>query len=136
MLAATPLSEYPPFVARTLRYFRSFRAAIVLIAALSSVLSALPQADCCLPAAVAAVSDAETHEGHASHEATDTGAPVDEGCSHDNHGASCQQHCATPAVSVAVALRPTEVAPVALLAAPASRPTTVTLAADPPPPRA
>lgn len=123
-------------MARTLRYLRSVRAAIVLIAALSSVLSALPQADCCLPAAATAMSDAELHEGHGSHGAADADAPADRECSHENHGVSCEQHCAMQVVVGRSVLRQLEPAPVVAVGRLVAQPAGVTITADPPPPRA
>lgn len=98
--------------------------------------SALPQADCCLPGAAAASAHTEAHEGHAAHEAADTGAPVDNDCSHENHGVSCQQHCATQVVVGYTGLRQLEGTPVVAIDRLVTQPAGVTITADPPPPRA
>ncbi len=107
-----------------------------MVVAFSSVLSALPQADCCLPAAAVAASDAEGHAGHGSHEHADAGTSDDRHCSHDEHGISCQQHCVTQAIIASAAPDARDRASVVAIVRPFERPSAVSLPADPPPPRA
>lgn len=122
-----------------LRPLRSVRTAIVVIAALSSVLSARPQDACAANGHsrhAATTSDAVMGDGHAAHDVAGRESPGEGGCSHDEHDGTCQQHCAAQQLTVSVPLRRAAFSPVAAVGRPVARPATVVLTADPPPPRA
>lgn len=122
-----------------LRPLRSVRAAIVVIAALSSVLSPRPQDVCAADGRsrhAATMMDAAMGEGHAAHDVAGRESPSEGGCSHDEHDGNCQQHCAAQQLTVSVLPRRAAASPVVAVGRPIARPTTVILTAEPPPPRA
>lgn len=106
-----------------------------VIAALSSLASTLAASECCPPAASVVSAAVDDHRGHGAHEAPNSEAPADD-CSHDDHGASCEQHCLTHSMVEVAALRLPDRAPVVAIGRPVVRPAVVNIAADPPPPRA